>query len=97
METVREIEKREIRKYHYPTWVDSVVKIEWINDNPISQVYASILHETVGNKHISFLDMRLWKDGRPTAAGVYVDRSAALVLRDILDRFILGDLDTDKG
>lgn len=94
---MRETQNREIRKYHYPSWVESAVKIEQLNVNPISLVYASILHDTFRNSHITFLDMRVWKNGEPTSAGLYINRSAALALRDVLDQFINGDLIEDDS
>ena len=94
METLSRIKGR--NNYNFPAWVSSVKQIEAINTNPSRQVCVSILKDMNKGNSVPFLDLRIWEGGKPTFAGIFINRSSAYVLRDILDSFLSGELIEDE-
>jgi len=92
-----EIKKRHgnYSDYHYPKWVTSVQKIELLNMNPTFQLFASELTILYHGRISKRFDLRLWKNGEPTCAGVYFSLRTARLLRDDLDQFIKEQEESD--
>ena len=83
--------KRGITKYCYPKWIKRAVKYAPLNDHPTHPLYVSVLQDSKGEKR-PMLDIRVWTDSAPTYAGIFLGYNSALIMRDILDQFINGDL-----
>lgn len=63
--------------YKYPSYIISVDKGEQVNRSDINPIYISLLTTDKGNK---FFDLRVWRDGAPTACGVYLNNTESITL-----------------
>ena len=82
--TEKETKKRKI-KYKYPNWIMSVQRIEKINKSELAPLYVSVLTLSENEK---LLDIRIWKEDRPTSRGVYITHTSGMKLIDLLDQFL---------
>lgn len=75
------------QNYVYPEWIDSIQKIKQVNRSEIGQLWVSLLKTVKGTT----LDLRIWYNGHPTSKGLFISHDTALILIDLLDRFLAGE------
>ena len=90
--TEKETKKKRF-KYKYPNWIMSAQRIERINNAELAPLYVSVLTLSENKK---LLDIRIWKDDRPTGRGVFVTQASGMKLIDLLDSFLAGEDLTDQ-
>ena len=74
--------------FRYPSGVLQYQKIKMLNINEKSPIWVTILYF---DDHKSLLDLRMWRNNRPTAMGVFMTHRLCLELLPLIDRFLAGE------
>ena len=74
--------------FKYPSGLQRCQRIKKINENENAPIWVSILYF---DTHKILIDLRMWRNGQPTAMGVFMSHRMCLELLPLIDRFLAGE------